>query len=543
MRSNGPVTQNEYLLDAGKTIVSTTDLKGNIDYANPYFIEVSGFTEEELIGAPQNIVRHPDMPAAAFADLWATIRRGLPWTGMVKNRCKNGDYYWVLANVTPVIENGTPVGYMSVRTTPSRAMVAQAEAAYAELRNGNPRGLRVVRGKVVGGGMLATLCAKTRLSLAARLALSGALPACALLACALGLWLDAGAGARSLLAGVAAVAAVAALFLWYSLHDAIVAPLHTATAHARKMAGGDLTGVIDVTRDDEAGQLLAALRQMGVNLRSIVSDVRSNFDEMSTATNEIATGNMDLSGRTESQASSLQQTAASMEELNSTVRQSAGNVANADQLAERATQVAGQGGDIVSQVVVTMDGISESSRRILDIIGLIDGIAFQTNILALNAAVEAARAGEQGRGFAVVASEVRALAQRSAGAAKEIKVLIDNSIEKVNAGTELTGSAGRIMAEVIASVGKVKEVMHEISDTTKEQSLGIDQVNQAVASIDDITQQNAALVEQAAAAAGSLVQQTRCVAQAIAVFKVAGTAGGKAGKQAVAAKKPLRLAA
>ncbi|MTV56196.1 PAS domain-containing protein, partial [Pseudoduganella buxea] len=172
MRSNGPVTQNEYLLDAGKTIVSTTDLKGNIDYANPYFIEVSGFTEEELIGAPQNIVRHPDMPAAAFADLWTTIRQGLPWTGMVKNRCKNGDYYWVLANVTPVIENGTPVGYMSVRTTPSRAMVAQAEAAYAELRNGNPRGLRVVRGKVVGGGLLATLCAKTRLSLAARLALS-----------------------------------------------------------------------------------------------------------------------------------------------------------------------------------------------------------------------------------------------------------------------------------------------------------------------------------------------------------------------------------
>ncbi len=537
MRSNGPVTHNEYLLDAGKTIVSTTDLKGNIDYANPYFIEVSGFTEEELIGAPQNIVRHPDMPAAAFADLWATIRQGLPWTGMVKNRCKNGDYYWVLANVTPVIENGTPVGYMSVRTTPSRAMVAQAEAAYAELRNGNPRGLRVVRGKVVGGGLLATLCAKTRLSLAARLALSGALPACALVACALGLWLDTGAGARSLLAGLATLAAVAALFLWYSLHDAIVAPLHMATAHARKMAGGDLTGVIDVTRDDEAGQLLAALRQMGVNLRSIVSDVRSNFDEMSTATNEIATGNMDLSGRTESQASSLQQTAASMEELNSTVRQSAGNVANADQLAERATQVAGQGGDIVSQVVVTMDGISESSRRILDIIGLIDGIAFQTNILALNAAVEAARAGEQGRGFAVVASEVRALAQRSAGAAKEIKVLIDNSIQKVNAGTELTGSAGRIMAEVIASVGKVKEVMHEISDTTKEQTLGIDQVNQAVASIDDITQQNAALVEQAAAAAGSLVQQTRCVAQAIAVFKVAGDTG------TTAAKRPLRLAA
>jgi aerotaxis receptor len=539
MRSNGPVTQNEHLLNAGKTIVSTTDLQGNINYANPYFIEVSGFTEEELIGAPQNIVRHPDMPAAAFADLWATIRQGLPWTGMVKNRCKNGDYYWVLANVTPVIENGTPVGYMSVRTAPSRAQVAEAEQAYAEVRNGNPRGLRVSRGKVVGGGMLSTLVARARLSLVARLALAGALPAAALIACALGLWLDAAGGTRTLLASFAAATALAALYFWYTLHNAIVGPLRTATAHARKMAGGDLTGVIDVTRNDEAGELLAALRQMGVNLRSIVADVRSNFDDMTTATDEIATGNMDLSGRTESQASSLQQTAASMEQLNSTVRQSAGNAADADRLAARATEVAGQGGDIVSQVVTTMDGISASSRKILDIIGLIDGIAFQTNILALNAAVEAARAGEQGRGFAVVASEVRALAQRSAGAAKEIKALIDNSIDKVNAGTELTGNAGRIMADVIASVDQVKQVMREISETTKEQSLGIDQVNQAVASIDDITQQNAALVEQAAAAAGSLAQQTRCVAQAIAVFKVETRVHASAGRD----RQRLRLAA
>ncbi len=523
MRTNLPVTPNEILLEEGKTIVSTTDLKGNINYANPYFLEVSGFTEEELIGAPQNIVRHPDMPAEAFADLWATIRQGLPWTGMVKNRCKNGDFYWVLANVTPVIENGRPVGYMSVRTRPSRAMVTETARAYAAFKAGTAAGQRIHRGKVVADGLLARLRGRLHLPLAMRVALTGLLPAAALAACAVGLYLD----GDKLLATLAGCTVLAALYLAWTVNAAVVAPLREATGYARQMAGGDLTTTIDVTRDDEMGQLLAALRQMNVNLRSIVGDVRSNFELIERATSEIASGNTDLSGRTESQASSLQETAASMEQLNTTVRQSATNVADADRLAGRASEVAGQGGAIVAQVVTTMDGISSSSHRILDIIGLIDGIAFQTNILALNAAVEAARAGEQGRGFAVVATEVRALAQRSAGAAKEIKGLIDESIDKVNAGSQLTGSAGTIMADVIASVTQVKQVMHEISHTASEQSLGIGQVNQAVAAIDDITQQNAALVEEAAAAAANLAQQTRCVAQAIAVFKLQGGTGRK----------------
>ena len=266
--------------------------------------------------------------------------------------------------------------------------------------------------------------------------------------------------------------------------------------------------------------MLAALRQTNINLHSIIGDVRSNFDEIRQATTEIASGNQNLSGRTESQASSLQQTAASMEQLTTNVQQSASSVASANQLAEAASHIAGQGGAIVSQVVTTMDDISTSSRKILDIIGLIDGIAFQTNILALNAAVEAARAGEQGRGFAVVAGEVRNLAHRSASAAKEVKQLIDLSIEKVNAGTVLTGSAGATMSEVIRSVSRVSSVMDEISTATREQGNGIVQVNQAVIQIDDITQQNAALVEQAAAAAASLAQQTECVAQAMAVFKL-----------------------
>jgi aerotaxis receptor len=311
-----------------------------------------------------------------------------------------------------------------------------------------------------------------------------------------------------------------ALYFWRTLHTSVVVPLRQATTFARQMAGGDLTGAIDIGADNEMGQLCAALRQTNVNLHSIIGDVRNNFEEIKTATSEIASGNMDLSGRTESQASSLQQTAASMEQLTSNVQQSATSVHDANELAEKASRVAAEGGNIVSQVVATMGDISASSRKIQDIIGIIDSIAFQTNILALNAAVEAARAGEQGRGFAVVASEVRNLAHRSASAAREIKQLIDVSIEKVDAGARLTGNAGATMEQVIQSVRRVTAVMDEIHTATQQQSRGIGQVNQAVVHIDDITQQNAALVEQAAAAANSLVRQAAWVAQAMAVFKL-----------------------
>ncbi len=523
MRVNSPVTSNEYVMEDGKTIVSSTDLQGNINYANPYFIEVSGFTEEELMGAPQNIVRHPDMPVEAFADLWTTIKSGTPWTGLVKNRCKNGDYYWVLANVTPVIENGKPVGYLSVRTKPSREQVRETDAVYREIRNGNPRRLRIVKGRAVSTGVVARLKELTTMSLPTQIAAATTLLVGVLASLALTLLVidDATAArAHSWLGGAAIVAMLGMLVFCRHLYVNVALPLRRATKAARMMAGGDLTATIEIQRDDEVGQLLAALRQTNINLHSIIGDVRANFDQISLATDEIADGNMDLSGRTETQASSLQQTASSMEQLTATVQQSATNVSSANELAERAREVATQGGSIVSQVVTTMGDISASSNKILDIIGLIDGIAFQTNILALNAAVEAARAGEQGRGFAVVASEVRGLAQRSATAAKEIKELIDTSIQKVQAGTTLTNNAGVTMSEVIESVSRVSRVMGEISNSTREQSSGIGQVNEAVIKIDDITQQNAALVEEAAAAAGNLAQQTRCVSQAMAVFKL-----------------------
>ncbi|MFS2138234.1 methyl-accepting chemotaxis protein [Duganella sp. Dugasp56] len=541
MRTNSPITQNEYVMQDGKTIVSSTDLQGNINYANPYFIEVSGFTEAELMGAPQNIVRHPDMPVEAFADLWSTIKSGAPWTGLVKNRCKNGDFYWVLANVTPVIERGKPVGYLSVRTKPSREQVRQADALYRQFKSGNPKRLRIVNGRVVSTGLAARVRDLLRMSLARQVAAATALTGgvLALLAAALlgmeGAGIDA---ARGWLGALALCAMLGMAWFGRNLYVHVAMPLEQATRAARVMAGGDLTASIEVRRDDAVGQLLAALRQTNINLHSIIGDVRANFAEISTATGEIANGNMDLSGRTESQASSLQQTAASMEQLTSTVQQSASNVASANGLAERAATVAAQGGSIVSQVVSTMGDISTSSNKILDIIGLIDGIAFQTNILALNAAVEAARAGEQGRGFAVVASEVRNLAQRSATAAKEIKALIDVSIERVKAGEVLTDRAGVIMTELIAAVGRVSQVMEDISNSTREQSTGIGQVNQAVIQIDNITQQNAALVEEAAAAAGNLAQQTLCVSQAMAVFKLQGGLADRHGSA-----MPLRPAA
>ncbi|AKU23092.1 methyl-accepting chemotaxis protein [Massilia sp. MB5] len=533
MRVNSPVTNNEFVLDDGKTIVSTTDLKGKIQYANPYFIEVSGFAEDELIGAPQNILRHPDMPAEAFADLWLTIKAGMPWTGMVKNRCKNGDFYWVLANVTPVIEGGRPVGYMSVRTKPNREQVRQADELYRELRNGNPRGLMLRHGQVLRGGLIGKLTQLSQLSLARHIGLGMGGVSLVLALLALGLWTSGdGSALHGWLSGLSALAVAGALYVWYSLHQAIVTPLQQAIGFARKMAGGDLTGVLDIPQHNDMGQLLAALRQTNVNLHSIIGDVRANFDEIKLATSEIASGNMDLSGRTESQASSLQQTAASMEQLTTNVQQSAGNVASANELAGQASRIAAQGGNIVSQVVQTMGDISTSSRKILDIIGMIDGIAFQTNILALNAAVEAARAGEHGKGFAVVASEVRSLAHRSATAAKEVKQLIDLSISKVDAGTALTSNAGSTMSEVIESVERVTHVMDEISSATQQQSHGIVQVNQAVNQIDDITQQNAALVEQAAAAARSLAQQAEWVAQAMAVFKLKEIAARRSPPQA-----------
>ncbi|HEV7856241.1 MAG TPA: methyl-accepting chemotaxis protein [Herminiimonas sp.] len=326
--------------------------------------------------------------------------------------------------------------------------------------------------------------------------------------------------AKVLLEVLAAVAVFLSVLFAYLATRSITRPLSEAVGLARKVADGDLTGTIVVRSRDETGQLLQALKDMNEGLVKIVTQVRAGTDTIATASGQIASGNLDLSSRTEEQAGSLEETASSMEELTSTVKQNADNARQSNQLALTASQVALKGGEVVSQVVDTMGAINESAKKIVDIIGVIDGIAFQTNILALNAAVEAARAGEQGRGFAVVASEVRNLAQRSANAAKEIKALIGDSVDKVDAGSRLVNEAGVTMQEVVESVRRVTDIMSEITAASQEQTEGIEQINQAVMQMDQVTQQNAALVEEAAAAAESLQEQADKLSSVVSVFKL-----------------------
>ncbi|MGB3431391.1 methyl-accepting chemotaxis protein [Achromobacter sp.] len=326
--------------------------------------------------------------------------------------------------------------------------------------------------------------------------------------------------AIAVLVGLLVVVAALVVGLYAVFGRSVFRPLHEAGRLFDRIAGGDLTNRIEQRGNNEIGVLYGAVKRMQDSLARTVSAVRLGVEEIHTGAREIAAGNIDLSSRTEQQAASLEETAASMDELSSTVKNNADSSRNASELAVAASEVASRGGRAVGDVVGTMRGIADSSNRIADIVGVIDGIAFQTNILALNAAVEAARAGEQGKGFAVVASEVRALAQRSAAAAKEIKGLIDDSVQKVSIGSDQVEAAGATMQEIVTSVRRVTDIINEISSASEEQSQGIQQVNQAVSQMDSVTQQNAALVEQAAASAASLETQAQRLREAVAVFKL-----------------------
>ncbi len=927
MRNNQPVNTNEVVLRDDTLIVSKTNLKGQITYINKDFLEISGFSEAELINEPHNLVRHPDMPPEAFEDLWRDLKDGRPWTGLVKNRCKNGDFYWVFATATPIRENGQITGYMSVRRKATAQQIQVADDAYRMFREKRAGGLRISHGAVVKGGegMFA------KLSLKAKLALGFASVLSALLLVALvGLWgmersneamsrgfheglepqqalsvlaklmadnrtqvllalqhdpdgayaklhdhtldlhlsvidkniaevsrqwgvylkgvhsdegrklADAYAEARGryvaegllpvkealaagkyvdanlillkkinplyaeaaqrqvalenslsataqrldelsdqefqtirlwvlLLVGVALLSG--GVIAWAILRT-VMRPLDTVVSTFHELAQGIYTRNVDVSRNDELGKVLQALQSMQIqlgfniaeqrrfagenlrikigldnvatnvmiaddalniiymnqsahamfnsaendlrkdlpnfsaatligtsidvfhknpafqrglldklvgthratlhiggrtfnltvtpvvnergqrlgtavewldrtgevavenevalivaaaangdftqrvsadgkdgffrqlandlnqlletsqrglddvvqmlgalargdltqrieadyagtfgqlkndanataeNLSEIVSQIKSATDAINTAAKEIATGNQDLSSRTEEQASSLEETASSMEELTSTVKQNADNARQANELAGNAQVVADKAGNVVSQVVGTMSAIHQSSSKIADIIGVIDGIAFQTNILALNAAVEAARAGEQGRGFAVVATEVRSLAQRSAAAAKEIKGLIADSVDKVESGNRLVDQAGRTMEEVVSSIKRVAKIMADIAEASREQSAGIEQVSLAVSQMDEVTQQNAALVEEAAAAAESLEEQAQSLALSVAAFRLSSgdqvalsAPPRESAARAAPAQRPRRLAA
>ncbi|MDD5299686.1 MAG: methyl-accepting chemotaxis protein [Gallionella sp.] len=916
MKNNQPVTTVEYVLKDTDSIVSKTDLKGQITYVNEDFLRISGFSESELIGAPHNIVRHPDMPPEAFADFWASLKANRPWTGIVKNRCKNGDFYWVLANATPIYESGQCIGYLSVRSKPGQEQIRAAQSAYRMFREGHADGLRIKDGQVVKPSLLGNLNLLKNVSIKTRMVMVLAAMSLSLLSIGIiGLYgmsnsneglrrvyedrtvplqqlseirglllrnrLDLTSAAlnptaaeiekdtvtvekniivigktwddymatpltpeektlaekfaadrkvfvaqglkpaiamlrdgnsdaakkhmievarqlykpvhedinalvdlqisvakqeygdaqahfktiRNQSVALILLGALMAIWALLTVFRGIISPIEKVVSLLQLVSQGKYNNQIDVQRQDEIGKLIESIKSMqiklgfdvaealrvanenlrikigldnvstsvmisdterniiymnkavhelmqtaesdlrkelpnfnaatllgssidqfhknpehqksmlaslssthrkqievggrtfalaanpvinergtrlgtalewkdrttevavekevagiveaavngdfteriglqgkegffkqlaeGINklmetsdrglqevvrmlgslargdltdhitneyagtfgqlkddanatsaqLKEIIGQIKDATDTINTAAKEIAAGNNDLSQRTEEQASSLEETASSMEELTSTVKQNAENAKQANQLAIGASDIASKGGSVVGQVVTTMDSINESSRKIVDIISVIDGIAFQTNILALNAAVEAARAGEQGRGFAVVAGEVRNLAQRSAAAAKEIKTLIGDSVEKVEGGSKLVAQAGQTMEEIVTAIKRVTDIMSEITAASQEQSQGIEQVNTAITQMDEVTQQNAALVEEAAAAAESLEEQAQNLAVSVGTFKMDSHSSGTAvarRETAPAARAPAR---
>ncbi len=513
MRTNLPVTQQEYQFPAQETLLSTTDLESHITYANAAFVRTSGYAAHELLGQPHNLVRHPDMPVEAFKDMWQTLKDGQSWRAVVKNRRQNGDHYWVCANAAPMRRNGALTGYLSVRTHPQRSEIEAATQLYARFKAGKASGLAFHRGLVVRTGLMRWTSALQLLPAAWRVRLPllgvGVVTGAALAASGMGL--------TALLVTGAALTGSLLLANGF-IESQITSPLKHVKAAAQQVATGESATDLNLNRVDDVGLIARAIYQAGLNLQSLVADVQEQATGVQLASQEISAAVNDLSNRTEHAASNLEETAAAMEQQTASVKQNSDTAHHASELAHEATEVAAKGGSDMANVEATMAQITASSRKIADIISVIDGIAFQTNILALNAAVEAARAGEQGRGFAVVASEVRSLAGRSASAAKEIKTLIDDSVSKVESGTRLVAHAGQTMNDVVTQVNRVNDLMREITIASKEQSLGISQVAQAVAQLDQMTQQNAAMVEESSAAAISMGDQAIHLVEAVNVF-------------------------
>jgi aerotaxis receptor len=543
MRLNHPVSSQEFHFNQNSTLVSVTDLKGRITYCNRSFAEVSGYEEQELLGQPHNIVRHPDMPEEAFRDMWHTIQSGLPWTGLVKNRRKNGDFYWVRANATPMRDGDRICGYLSVRSRPSVEEVDAVERVYELLRRqaregGAAHGL--TRGRLERRDL------RGRIARALRPGLAGWLYAVQL-ACAVGMGVIAvalvpgalpAAGWAMLGVGGIAVAALGAGLVWWLA----LRPLEAVAAHANRLASGDLTQPIAADGQGACADLLQALAQMSINLRTVVLDSRMGVESVRDAARQISGGNRELSSRTESQASSLEQTAASMEQINATVHNSASAAENGARLAQETESVASRSHAAVGAVVDAMNGIAESAGKIREIVKVVEDVAFQTNILALNAAVEAARAGEQGRGFAVVAGEVRALARRTSTSVREIQGLIEESQQRVQVGHVRSREASERMSEALGAAKGLSSVLLEISSAAAEQRGGISQVNAAVNHLDTITQQNSAMVEELAASAETLRNDVGAVDNSMRLFRLQAGDETVAERDAVALRRQAKAA-
>jgi aerotaxis receptor len=524
MRVNKPVFDQETQLKDEDFLISRTDLQGKITYANPAFIKISGYSRDELIGADHNLVRHPDMPPAAFEDLWRTVKKGELWNGVVKNRRKDGGFYWVRANVSPCYQSGKLVGYTSVRVKASNSEIMAANTVYASLNAGASK-YKIIDGKVVESSLAASIKAAIPTGIRARLmVMTGAstvlLGASAILGHIAAIVDDpvSRLDVAHAQIGVALLGVVSLIYIGRTVSKSIIKPIHDCILFSSQLAAGNLSASLDGTSNSDLKPVTDILDTIRKSMVSIEADITLNINKFADSANEIISGNLDLSSRTEQQAAALQQTAASMEEITSTVQQNSGNATHASELSQEAAEIVSGSGALMGEVVDTMSTISDTSKKMSEHIDTIDGIAFQTNILALNASVEAARAGEQGRGFAVVADEVRNLAGRSASAAKEIRNLISGSARQIQQGERLVKDAEKSIESAVSAVGKVNDIMGEISSASSEQSIGIGQVNQAVAQMETVTTHNSTLVQNVSQISHSLEEQIVDVKNAIAIF-------------------------